>query len=81
MYIKLHLPYFQKKESRLFSIILETAVQGDKVMQGFELESLSIGVDHSQKVKATLIGSDYSSKDCVNLPPSTVVSRIIDFNC
>jgi hypothetical protein len=48
-------------------MILETAVQDDKVMQDFELESLSMGVDHSQKVKATPIGSDYSSKDCVNL--------------
>jgi 2-succinyl-5-enolpyruvyl-6-hydroxy-3-cyclohexene-1-carboxylate synthase len=57
-------------------ISLETAVQDDKVMQYFELESLSMGVDHSQKVKATPIGRDYSSKDCVNLSSSTAVSRI-----
>ena len=54
---------------------LETVVQGDKVMQDFELESLPIGVDHSQKVKATPIGSDYDSKDRVNLSPSTAVAR------
>jgi FkbM family methyltransferase len=59
------------------SIILETAVQDNKVMQDFELESLSMRVDHSQKVKATPIESDYSSKDCVNLLSSTAVSRII----
>ncbi len=46
-------------------------------MQDFELESPPMGVDHSQKVKATPIGSDYSSKDCINLLPSTAVSRII----
>jgi len=45
-------------------------------MQDFELESPPMGVDHSQKVKATPIGSDYSSKDCINLLPSTAVSRI-----
>ncbi len=44
-------------------------------MQDFELESPPMGVDHSQKVKATPIGSDYSSKDCINLLPSTAVSR------
>jgi len=54
---------------------LETAVQDDKVMQDFELESLPMGVDHSQKVKATHIGSDCSSKDCVNLSSSTAISR------
>jgi len=35
-----------------YIIILETAVQDNKVMQDFELESLPMGVDHSQKVKA-----------------------------
>ncbi len=54
---------------------LETAVQGDKVMQDFELESLTIGGEHSQKVKALPIVSDYGSKDCVNLSPSTAVFR------
>ena len=57
---------------------LETAVQDDKVMQDFDSESLSIGVEHSQKVKATSVGNDYGSKDCVNLPSSTAVSRIIE---
>ncbi len=46
-------------------------------MQDFELESPPMGVDHSQKAKATPIGSDYNSKDCINLLPSTAVSRII----
>jgi len=36
-----------------------------------------MGVDHSQKVKATPIVNDYGSKDCVNLSPSIAVSRII----
>jgi len=54
---------------------LETAVQDDKVMQDFELESLTSGGEHSQKVKAPPLVSDYSSKDCVNLPSSTAVSR------
>jgi len=44
-------------------------------MQDFELESLTSGGEHSQKVKAPPFVSDYSSKDCVNLPSSTVVSR------
>lgn len=57
------------------SFNLEKAVQDDKVMKDFELESLSMGVDHSQKVKATPIESDYSSKDCVNLSSSTAISR------
>jgi len=54
---------------------LKTAVQGDKVMQNFESESFAMGGDHSQKVKATPIANDYGSKGCVNLPPSTAVSR------
>jgi hypothetical protein len=63
-------------ESILASINLETAVQGDKVMQDFELESLAVAGDYSQMVKAPAIASDYGSKDCVNLSPSTAVSRI-----
>jgi hypothetical protein len=58
------------------SINLETAVQDDKVLQDFELESLLMGGDHSQKVKAPSIRSDYGSKDCGNLSSSTAVSRI-----
>ena len=45
-------------------------------MQNFEFESLLTGGEHSQKVKAPPIVSDYSSKDCVNLSSSTAVSRI-----
>ena len=58
-------------------IILETAVQGDKVMQDFKSESFVMVGDHSQLVKAPTITSDYGLKDCVNLSPSTAVSRII----
>ena len=54
---------------------LETAVENNKVMQDFELKSLSMGTDHSQKVKAAPLESDYGSKDCVNLFSSTAVSR------
>ena len=56
---------------------LETAVQDGKVMQDFELESLTTGGDHSQMVKAPPVVNDYGSKDCVNLPSSTAVSRVI----
>ena len=54
---------------------LETAVQGDKVMQDLESESFLIGADHSQMVKAAPIKTDYGSRDCVNLLPSTAVFR------
>ena len=72
--------------SRIFNLLdrkteclnLETAVPDNKVMQDFELESLSRGVDHSQKVKAAPIERDYGSKDCVNLLSSTAVSRLND---
>ena len=58
------------------SLTLKTAVQGDKVMQDFESESFAMGVDHSLRVKATPIASDYGSKYCVNLSPSTAVFRL-----
>jgi len=45
METKRYFPKFRK-------IILETAVQDDEVMQDFESESLLVGGDHSQKVKA-----------------------------
>ena len=61
----------------LNNIILKTAVQSGKVMQDFESESFSMGAEHSQKVKAAPIENDYGSKDCVNLPLSTAVFRII----
>jgi len=32
-------------------IILEMAIQGDKVMQDFESGSFAMGVDHSQKAQ------------------------------
>ena len=58
-----------------FHFNLETAVQDNKMMQDFELESLRMGADHSQMVKAAPIRNDYGSKDCVNLLSSTAVSR------
>ncbi len=67
--------HFQNMTGNLFWSNLKTAVQGDKVMQDFELEPLTIGGEHSQKVKTLPIGSDYGSKDCVNLSPSTAVFR------
>jgi hypothetical protein len=48
-------------------------------MQDFELESLAVAGDHSQMVKAPATASDYGSKDCVNLSPSTAVSRLMLF--
>lgn len=44
-------------------------------MQNSELELLAIGVDHSLKVKATHIASDYCSEGCAFLPDPTAVSR------
>jgi hypothetical protein len=61
-------------------IIVETAVQDDKVMQGFKLESLLMGGDHFQKMKAPPMRSHYGSKDCVNLSSSTTVSRMMGDN-
>ncbi len=58
-------------------IILKTAVQDAKAMQDFDSESLLMGAEHSQKVKAAPIKSDYGSKDCVDLASSTAVFRII----
>ena len=46
-------------------------------MQVFELELPLMGGDHSHKVKAPLIKSDYGSKDCVNLSSLTAVFRLI----
>jgi uncharacterized protein len=68
----------RKTSDHKLAIILETAVQDDKVTQDFELELLLMGGDHSQKVKEPPIRSDYGSKDSVNLSSSTAVSRIID---
>ena len=69
-------PGFANLKTFILRLNLKTAVQGDKVMQDFESESLAIGVDHSLRVKATPIASDYGSKDCVNLSPSTAVFRL-----
>ena len=73
---KLHKMNVQKYDIRRPYLNLETAVEDDKVMQGFEPESLLMEGDHSQKVKAPPIKSDYGSKDCVNLSSPTVVSRL-----
>ena len=63
-------------DARCLLIILDSAVQDAKAMQGFELESLLMGAEHSQKVKAAPIKNDYSSKNCVALASSTAESRI-----
>ena len=74
--------FYQKQHlnavSKETSINLETAIQDDKVMQDFDLESLLMGADHSLWVKAAPIESDYGSKGCVNLPSSIAVSRVKD---
>ena len=44
-------------------------------MQDFDPESFPIGGSHSQMVKGPPIGNDSGSKDCVNLPSPTAVSR------
>ena len=69
-------PRIEVRRSDIIQIILETAVQEGKVMQNFELESLLTGGEHSQKVKAPPVESDYGSKDCVNFPSSTAVFRL-----
>jgi len=70
-------PYAEKIASKLEASNLEMAVQDGKVMQDFELESLTAGGDHFQKVKAPPTVSVYGSKDSINLPSSTAVSRLM----
>ena len=55
---------------------LETAVRDGKVMQDFDSESFPTGGSHSQMVKGPPVGNDSGSKDCVNLPSPTAVSRL-----
>jgi YfiH family protein len=55
---------------------LDSAVRNDKAMQDFESESLSIGGDHSQKMKTLPIKSGYGSKDCVDFSFPTAESRL-----
>jgi hypothetical protein len=59
-------------------IVLETAVEGNELMQSFDLKSLSMGAEHSQKVRAFPIGRKSNSKEWINSLPSTTVSRIIN---
>ncbi len=59
------------------SINLETAVRDGEVMQDFDLESFPIGGSHSRTVKGPPVGKDSGSKDCVNLPSPTAVSRFM----
>jgi hypothetical protein len=56
---------------------LETAVGPRQKVQDFESELLTVGVEHSQKVKATPSVSDYGSKDCAFCPDPTAVSRFM----
>ncbi|MBS0634631.1 MAG: ankyrin repeat domain-containing protein [Verrucomicrobia bacterium] len=46
-------------------------------MQYLEQESLLVGAEHSQKVKAAPTKSDYGSRDCIDLASSTGEFRII----
>ncbi len=55
---------------------LETAIRDDKLMQGFEQKSLSTGSAHSQMVKGPPIERGSGSKDGVNSPSPTAVSRL-----
>jgi D-sedoheptulose 7-phosphate isomerase len=58
-------------------INLETAVGPRQKVQDFDSESLTIRVEHSQKVKAaTTSVSDYGSKDCAFCPDPTAASSI-----
>ncbi len=58
-------------------VALETMVGPRQEMQDFESESLSGGIDHSQKAKAIPPGRDFGSKDCVCWPDPIGVSRVI----
>ncbi len=55
---------------------LKTAVQDAKPMQDFDSESLLMGAEHPKKVKAAPFKSDYRSKSCIGLAPSTAVFRL-----
>jgi hypothetical protein len=61
----------------MLAITLETMVGTRKKVQDFDSESLTIGVEHSQKVKVIPSTSDYGSKDCAFCPDPTAVSRIL----
>jgi hypothetical protein len=49
----------------IFWLNLASAVQDAQAMQGLESESLLMGGEHSQKVKAPPIKIDSGSRDCV----------------
>jgi hypothetical protein len=59
----------------IFLFNLEAAVGPSQKVQDFESESLAMGVEHSQTVKATPIASGYGSKDCAFRPAPTAASR------
>lgn len=73
--LRLQLPGYKMVLSHS-ELNLETAVREGKVMQDFDSELFPLGVDHSQKVKATPNENDSGSKDGVNLPSPTAVSRL-----
>ena len=60
----------------MLNLNLETAVRDGKVAQDFDSELLKSGGSHSQLVKGPPLLNDSGSKDCVNLPPPTAVSRL-----
>ncbi len=47
-------------------------------MQDFDSESFSMGIEHSQKVKAIPLENDSGLKDCVSRPDPIAVSRFND---
>jgi len=59
----------------IYRFNLETAVRDSKVMQDFKSESFERGDTHSRLVKGSPSSNDSGSKDCVNLPSPTAVSR------
>ena len=58
-------------------MILETAIGGGKVMQGFDPESLPTGGPFTTWECEPPVRSDSESKPCITLPPRTAVSRMI----
>lgn len=55
---------------------LKKTVGDEKVMQGFELESLFMEADIPWMMKAASIKSDYGLKDCINLSSSIAFFRL-----
>ncbi|MEI8365604.1 MAG: hypothetical protein WCF65_04215 [Parachlamydiaceae bacterium] len=57
---------------------LETAVEDDKVIQSFDLESFMTGGTHPPTEKAPFTSNSYPSNSCITLPSSTAASKLKD---